>query len=85
MFGENDESLALATLSKFKKHESDKYKKEGWSEKYACCRHITNDEGRVVYFSTYDGRIQSWNMDIDIDFVFGKQGGTNGKRKRTGA
>lgn len=72
MFGENDESLALATLSKFKKHESEKYKKERWSEKYACCRHITNDEGRVVYFSTYDGRIQSWNMDIDIDFVFGK-------------
>lgn len=71
MFGENDEAMALALLRKFKKYESEQYKKRKLSEKHTCCRHITNEEGRVVYFSIYNGPIQGWNMDIDIDLVFG--------------
>lgn len=72
MFGEKDEAMALATLSKFKKQESGKYKKGGWYEKYTCCRHITNDEGRVIYFAIYNGQNLGWDMNIDIDLVFGK-------------
>lgn len=71
MFGEEDEAMALALLRKFKNCESEKYRKERWTEKHTCCRHITNEDGRVVLFSTYNGWIKGWDMDIDIDLVFG--------------
>lgn len=71
MYGENDEQMALAMLSKLKKYESEQYKKGRYSEKHTCCRYITNEEGRVVYFAIYNGPADGWNMDIDIDLVFG--------------
>lgn len=71
MFGEDDEAMALALLRKFKKIESERYRQRKQGPKHVCCRHITNDEGRVVMFSTHNGPIQGWNMNIDIDLVFG--------------
>lgn len=50
-----------------------KKNKRKYSNLYACCRHITDESGRVVYFAIYNGEADGWNMDIDVDFVFGEQ------------
>lgn len=71
MYGENDEGKALALLQKLKGKVKNRRAKK-YADFYACCRHITNDEGRVVYFAIYNGPADGWNMDIDIDLVFGQ-------------
>lgn len=65
MFGENDEQLAIATLKKIRQG-TQKY-----NYAYACCRNITDENGRVIMFAVYSEAKERWNMDIDIDLVFG--------------
>lgn len=65
MFGEDDEAMAIAALKKIRKG-TRKY-----NDAHACCRHITDENGRVIMFSVYSEAKERWNMDIDVDLVFG--------------